>query len=144
MQGPEASWHIRRAVKISVWVGHRGRAGWNESHCESKILRSLVSCGWVVVKARRRRSRSGGETAEIRSELEPFEFYICVQCTHIPEAPALLGWRPSHLPAPCWPGTLQSRAVLSLGPLHLLWYWLHFSHLLSVPELPDCATLEAP
>lgn len=93
------------------------------------------------MKARRRRSRSGGETAEIRSELEPFEFYICVQCTHISEALVLLGWRPSHLPAPCWPGTLQSRAVLSLGPLHLLWYCPDFSHLLSVPELPDCATL---
>lgn len=35
----------------------------------------------------------------------------------------------------------QGRAVLSLRPLHLLWYWPHLSHLLSVPELPDCATL---
>ena len=113
---------------------------WNESRSESKILWSLMSCGWVVGNARRRRSRSGGET-EIRGELEPCELYMCVCSAHISRGPgdprvapftpacSLLAWH------------TQGRAVLSLRPLHLLWYWPHFSHLLSVPELPDCATL---
>lgn len=64
---------------------------------------------------------------------------MCAVHTY-PRGPGNPRVAPSHLLAPCWPGTLPSRAVLSLRPLHLLWYWPHFSHL-SVPELPDCATL---